>query len=133
MIVGIGMDIVSVERVSALWNNHSRRASEVVFTPAELERCGAHGLRSQERPTPAQARYLAERFTGKEAVLKVLGVDAAMQYELSDIEILGRGTLSIRLSGFLQRLARERGIQVFKGSCGSTIHHAVGYVLGERT
>ena len=60
-IVAIGTDIVSLERLKAVWDKHPQRFLERHFSPAELEYCLA-----KADPLPS----LAARFAAKEAFQK---------------------------------------------------------------
>lgn len=61
MIIAIGTDIVSLERLQAVWDKHPQRFLERHFVPAELEYCLA-------KPDPLPS--LAARFAAKEAFQK---------------------------------------------------------------
>jgi len=69
MIVGVGLDLVSVERVERLWRRHGERFLNRVFLPEEL----AEAL---SRPRPAES--LAARFAAKEAFVKAFPGRAAI-------------------------------------------------------
>ncbi|MBR4695046.1 MAG: 4'-phosphopantetheinyl transferase superfamily protein, partial [Selenomonadaceae bacterium] len=63
MVVGIGTDIVEVQRVRKALEN--ARFKERVYTQGEIDYC-------EKRGGQAAASYAA-RFSGKEAVLKAFG------------------------------------------------------------
>ena len=129
------MDIVSIEKVRSLWENHPLDVREVVFTPEELKTLKSKNImsaRSLKRLTSHQARYLATRFAAKEATIKVLGLDCQTKYELKNIEVLGTGALTIRLTGVLHLSANLKGIRRLIGSCSSTKQEAIAIVIGEQ-
>ena len=64
-IAGIGIDIVSIERVRKVLNRHPLRFPQRVLHPGERD-----DYRSQRDPS----RFLARRFAAKEAVVKALGL-----------------------------------------------------------
>jgi len=64
MVVGLGIDLVDIARLEALFERHPGRAAARLFTPDELAECEA-------RSNPAEC--LAARFAAKEAFLKALG------------------------------------------------------------
>jgi holo-[acyl-carrier protein] synthase len=64
VIVGIGTDIVSVERMRALWQRHGERGMEKILAPVERVMC---------RESSDPARFMAKRFAAKEALGKALG------------------------------------------------------------
>lgn len=63
MIAGIGIDSVSIDRISKL----NEKTLNKIFHPKELEECSSFG--SKERIN----QFLAVRFAAKEAFLKALG------------------------------------------------------------
>ena len=133
-IIGIGIDIVAIEKMAVFWGKHSERARELIFTPAEWQDALALVPGSTEpldNPSIQQVSYLAERFAGKEAMIKVLGIDSPLRYEMNGIEVLGRTHLSIELRGPLAGCAHARGIQRIHGSCSSSHQHALACVIGE--
>ena len=64
MIVGIGIDIVTIARFIP-WTKKDHAQLLRVFTPGELEYCLAHATKSAER--------MAARFAAKEAFYKAIG------------------------------------------------------------
>ena len=76
MILGIGTDIVEIERIAAVIARHGEHFAERVFTPDET----------------AQARdrisYFAGRWAAKEAAAKALGCGIGEMCALTDVEIL---------------------------------------------
>jgi len=135
MVLSIGIDIVPIERIFALWSRHRNRLCESVITPNEFI---ASGLNASDSGNPVeteltlrQAQYLAERIAGKEATIKVLGVGASTPYELNDIEINGSLRLEVRIKGALNAMAADKGIDRMTGSCSSTKHTTVAIIIGE--
>ena len=76
MIIGIGTDIIEIERVKRAINN--RHFVERVYTVKEQNYCKSRGQQ-------ASASYAA-RFAGKEAFFKALGTGIVCN--LTDVEIL---------------------------------------------
>lgn len=64
MIVGIGTDLVRIERVRKVMARHRQRFIQRILTANEQKICG---LKND------QAYYLAKRFAAKEAASKALG------------------------------------------------------------
>ena len=77
MIVGIGVDIVDIGRVSALVDRYKDRFLGRVFTDAEI-RYAKKSVKAAER--------LAGRFAVKEAVLKAFGTGKSQGILWKDIE-----------------------------------------------
>ncbi len=100
-VVGIGADLVDIERMRSIIDRRPRFV-ERVFTPTEREYC-------QATRDPSE-RYAA-RFAAKEAVLKTLGVGLGGA-DFGDIEVvrLPSGRPELRITGRAADLAAERGI-----------------------
>lgn len=121
MIVGIGVDLVQVERLRrALARRPALR--QRLFAPAELER--ARG--------PGEMASLAARFAAKEAVRKAIGV-AAGRTSWRDAQVIGgRGTPpQLELSGRLLEAARELGAHSWHLSLTHEREYAVAMVVIE--
>jgi holo-[acyl-carrier protein] synthase len=124
MLVGIGVDVVEVDRVQravARWGETFLRR---IYTPAELARTEA-----------AAGRWprLAARFAAKEAVMKALGVGwRALAWREIEIlnDTLGRPTVS--LHGAARRIAHERGITDVFLALSHTHAHAVANAVAVR-
>ncbi len=79
MIIGIGIDLVELDRIRAIYARHQSRFTNRILTPAEQEYVLQHA-----DPT---AR-LAGRWAAKEAGLKALGTGLAEGIKWRDLEIL---------------------------------------------
>ncbi len=108
IILGVGTDLVSVDRIRRLWSRYGTRALERILS--EREYLVAESLRD---PT----RFLAMRFAGKEAVSKALGTGFRGLISLQAMTILpdalGKPTVSFSddLRNELQR-RRFAGIEI---------------------
>ena len=103
MILGIGTDIVEVERVKKkVESDHGFR--EKIFTQVEIDYC--------ESQTNKAENYAA-RFAAKEAFLKALGTGWRGEMAFHEIEVvrdeMGKPLLS--LSGNAQKEATGRGVR----------------------
>lgn len=116
MIVGIGSDIVDVERIRKSWHNHAERFLNRVFSPAEQTYCLAH-------KDPAER--MAGRWAAKEALLKAMGSGLIGKMHLYEIEITNNnlGAPLITLTGAVQEYVQQLGIDL---SIWCTISHAAG-------
>lgn len=65
MIVGLGIDLVSIARIRAIWQRHGQRFAERILTPEELQQW-------DQKSFPE--RFLAKRFATKEAFSKAMGL-----------------------------------------------------------
>ena len=101
MIIGLGTDIIEIERVrKAITNNHFR---ENVFTAAEQNYCDGRGKNS--------AASYAARFAAKEAFFKALGT--GIFTALTNVEIINdtRGAPKINLRGNAKIFADKLNVQ----------------------
>lgn len=121
-VVGIGVDIIEVERVREILGRHPSRFPRRVFTEAEAAYCsrGAH---------PAE-RYAA-RYAAKEAVMKALGTGWSRGVTFRDIEIVRApsGAPAVRLAGAAQRRAQGLGVTRIDVSLSHGRQHAVAMVV----
>ena len=74
MIYGIGTDIVQISRVEAALARNGERFAEKILGPQELETYHARRARSAVRGL----RFLATRFSAKEAFSKAIGLGMRM-------------------------------------------------------
>lgn len=77
MIYGLGIDIVSVERLRKTVERWGKRFLDRIFTSAEIEYCTR-----RENPYPS----LSARFATKEAMIKALGGKGEISFR--DIEVI---------------------------------------------
>ena len=100
--IGIGTDIVEVQRVEAVWHRHGERFSDRILTPGERQI-----LREQAQPW----RYLAKRFAAKEAIAKCLGTGIGVQLSWQDMEVQrdAQGAPLVQLTPRGSALAMSRG------------------------
>lgn len=103
-VIGIGIDVVEVERVKASLEEFSERFLNRVFTEAEQIYC-----QSQKRPE----LHLAARFAAKEAIAKAFGTGIGKEIGWLDMEIFRRpsGEPEAKLSGGGAEYADLRGVQ----------------------
>lgn len=78
MILGLGNDIVEIERIKALMARYPKRFLDRLFTSLEQEYC----LKRRE-----PALHFAGRFAAKEAVVKALGTGFSQGLNWRDFEI----------------------------------------------
>jgi holo-[acyl-carrier protein] synthase len=126
MIVGIGVDIVDIERVSRMLERYRDRFTSRVFTAAEKD-YAERSARPSER--------LAGRFAVKEAVLKAFGTGKSHGILWRDVETV-RGTMGkpeVKLHGnALKFMKKLKGNNLF---VSITHDHgkAVAFVIIEST
>lgn len=101
-ILGIGVDIVEIFRMTELRERHGDRFHDLLFLPAETEYC-------LSRAKPDEC--FAARFAAKEAVMKALGTGWAGGVSFTGIEVVRaeHGQPAIRLHGSTAAKAQELG------------------------
>lgn len=122
MIVGVGCDIIEIERIARAVKSESfiRR----VFTAEEAAYC-------QRRGQQAAASFAA-RFAAKEAVLKALGTglrEGSLQEIAVDNDGLGKPL--VQLSGHFAMLAKQLGVKNIQISLSHSRELATAYVIME--
>ena len=108
MIYGIGTDICDVRRINASLARHGDRFAEKILSAAELTTWRARTQRWPERGV----RYLATRFSAKEAFSKAigLGMRMPMTWRLCEIGKLPSGQPTIVLHGPLKDWFEARSL-----------------------
>lgn len=77
MIIGIGLDLVELDRIEAVHRKYGERFSRRILTSRELSRISGNPV-----------TYLASRFAAKEAGVKALGTGFALGITLRHLEII---------------------------------------------
>lgn len=122
MIVGVGVDIVDVERFKWMLRR----------TPATLERTMTpHEIRD-DAGRARSAESLAARFAAKEAVVKALGDVGELRPLDVEVVTASTGRPSVVLSGKLADLSAELGITQWHVSLSHDGGNAIAYVIAER-
>ncbi|KAF0102781.1 MAG: holo-acyl-carrier protein synthase [bacterium] len=125
MILGIGTDIVAVERLRAMHANHGERLARRLLAPAEWD---------DYARVPDKPRLLAKRFAAKEALGKALGTGIRAPLTLTACwvahDALGRPDFACapELAGWL----RERGAGALHLSLSDEQDTVVAFVVVER-
>jgi holo-[acyl-carrier protein] synthase len=109
MIYGIGTDVCDVRRIRASLERHGDRFAKKILSEGELATWRARTARWPERGL----RYLATRFSAKEAFSKAigLGMRMPMTWRLCEIGKLPSGQPVIVLHGGLKEWFDARGLQ----------------------
>ena len=110
MIVGIGNDIIEIERIKGAIERHKERFLARTFTAREQEYCFRH---------KEAHRHFAGRFAAKEAVVKAMGTGFRDGIEFLDVEILNDplGKPYVRLSPMLQERIGHVSIHLSISHC----------------
>ncbi|WCM89574.1 holo-ACP synthase [Acidovorax sp. NCPPB 3576] len=109
MIYGIGTDICDIRRIRASLERHGDRFAEKVLAEGELATWRERGARWPERGV----RYLATRFSAKEAFSKAIGMGMRMPMTWRHCEVakLPSGQPVIVLHGALKEWFEAQGLQ----------------------
>ena len=108
MIYGIGTDICDVRRVRASFERHGERFAQKILSDAELATWKARSARWPERGL----RYLATRFSAKEAFSKAIGLGMRLPMTWRNCEIAkaASGKPEIVLHGVLKEWFEAQGL-----------------------
>jgi holo-[acyl-carrier protein] synthase len=126
MIVGIGIDLVEVERMRRLLDAKGERALMRLFTEGERTYAATH---------PEPARQLAARVAAKEAGFKALsGNDLARAIGWRELEVVSRKGVApvLLLHGRALERATELGISRVLLTMTHTDTTAAAFVVAER-
>ncbi|QCU90003.1 holo-ACP synthase [Thiomicrorhabdus sediminis] len=124
MIVGIGTDIVDVERIAKVYQKQSQAFAERLLSETEL-------LEFQHQLHPEN--YLSKRWALKEAVSKALGTGIAQGVRFKDMTIAHKdsGQPYLVLAGTTLDKSNELGISDWAISVSDEKHHTVAFVIAE--
>ena len=108
MIYGIGTDICDVRRIRASVERHGERFAQKILSDAEFATWTARSARWPERGI----RYLATRFSAKEAFSKAigLGMRLPMSWRLCEVGKFASGKPCIVLHGGLKTWFESQGL-----------------------
>jgi len=109
MIYGIGTDIVQISRVEAALARSGPRFAEKILGPQELEKYHARRARSEVRGL----RFLATRFSAKEAFSKAIGMGMRMPMTWRSAQMLNdpSGKPTIVCSGALLEFMQQNKLR----------------------
>lgn len=105
MILGIGIDVVELDRIQSLWQRFGERFSARILTDMELRELPQHSESNV-------IAFLAARFAAKEAGAKALGTGFREGVSLKNIETLSlpSGKPVLHLHGAAAALAQRMGV-----------------------
>jgi holo-[acyl-carrier protein] synthase len=122
VIVGVGVDIVPVERFAESLARTPGLADRL-FTPAERRTAGG-GDRSAES--------LAARFAAKEAVAKALGAPGNLRWTDAVVMVAASGQPGLQVTGTVADRAAELGVARWHVSLSHDGGIATAFVIAER-
>lgn len=129
MIHGLGTDICDVRRIRESVERHGERFAEKVLSEAELAVYRRRGARWPDRGL----RYLATRFSAKEAFSKAIGLGMRMPMTWRSCEIanLASGQPVIVLHGALKTWFEAQGLTAHVTLTDET-DYAASFVVVEK-
>ena len=121
-VLGIGVDIVEIERFASSMQRSGQAFLDRLFLPAEQACCA---------PQREPARCFAARFAAKEAVSKALGTGIGAQLGWRDIEIRRKdsGAPFIVLHGTGAETAKRLKVSAILLSLSHSEHYAVANAI----
>ncbi len=126
MIVGIGIDLIEVERIRRVYARHRERFARRILTDAEH----VYVMRFSE-----PAERLSGRWAAKEAAFKALGTGLSGGIGWRDAEILpdARGKPQLILHGNALKRALELGVEIQHVTITHSETIAMAQVILEKT
>lgn len=130
MIFGIGTDVCDVRRIRASCERHGDRFARRILSDAEFATYLARRARWPERGL----RYLATRFSAKEAFSKAVGLGMRMPMTWRSCEVgkLPSGQPVIVLHGALKEWFEAQGLSAHVSVTDET-DYAASFVVVEKT
>ncbi|GAB6070528.1 holo-ACP synthase [Thiomicrorhabdus hydrogeniphila] len=125
MIIGVGTDIVDVERIEKVYEKQGDTFAQRLLSDAELKE-----FKNQLYP----ARFLAKRWALKEAVSKALGTGIAQGVRFKDMTVAHKesGQPVLVLTDSTLEKSNELGITDWAISISDEKHHTVAFVVAEQ-
>jgi len=129
MIYGIGTDICDIRRIRASLEKHGERFAQKVLSDNEMQTYRARSERWPERGV----RYVATRFSAKEAFSKAigLGMRMPMTWRLCEVAKLPSGQPTIVLHGVLKAWFEAKGLTAHV-SVSDESDYATSYCVVEK-
>lgn len=126
MVIGIGVDIVEIERLERAMESHGDRLRDRIFTSGEIAYCLLTARRGER---------FATRFAAKEAARKALGAAVPLTaLPWRDIEVVSsdEGAPHLQFHGRAADLLSRLGVNRTHVSLSHSQHQAIGFVIIEK-
>ena len=129
MIYGIGTDICDIRRIRTSLDKHGERFAQKILSDNELATWRSRSARWPERGV----RFVATRFSAKEAFSKAigLGLRMPMTWRLCEVAKLPSGQPIIVLHGVLKDWCDARGLTA-QVSVSDESDYATSFVIVEK-
>lgn len=121
-VVGIGTDIVDIDRLRGMSEKALFKLAQRVLVPTELERFEAHNFKES---------FLAKRWAGKEAAAKALttGIAQGVSFQHMYIHSTEQGAPELQLSGVALEKAQALGAKSWHISLSDETKYATAFVV----
>ena len=136
MIVGLGTDIVSIERVKRIFedsgDSFAKRIMHILNYRA-IRRILSQEELLELKETKRKNEFLAKRFAAKEAAAKALGTGIAKGVSFQDFTVChdAHGKPLLKVTGAALLLAKEQRINRWHISLSDEREHAIATVIAE--
>ena len=126
MILGLGIDLVELERIRSAFEKFGERFLKRILRPEEAAYCLSH-----KDPVP----FIAGRFAAKEAISKAFGTGICSELGWLDMEVCHRasGAPYVVLHDDGLKLLEKRSAQTLYLSLSHTNQHATAVAILEGT
>ncbi|MGY1743823.1 MULTISPECIES: holo-ACP synthase [unclassified Blastococcus] len=121
MIIGIGIDVVPVDRFAA----------SLVRTPGLRDRLFTAGEQVTPSGRPRSGESLAARFAAKEALAKALGAPGDLRWHDAEVTVGEHGRPHLEVRGTVARRAYQLGVTSWHLSLSHDGGIASAFVLAE--
>jgi len=124
MVIGLGTDLIEIERIEHSVARFGERFLERVFTPGEIAYCQAK---------KGSAESFAARFAAKEAGAKALGTGISRGVSWKEFEVKRKPGQrpELHLSGRAAEIARELGVKRMSLSLTHSRQMSMAVVVAE--
>ncbi len=124
MIIGIGVDIIEVDRIRESISRYGNKFLRKTFTPQEIEYC--------KNSANAEERFAA-RFAAKEAAMKALGTGWQEGVGFLSIEIIKQenGAPSLKFNGHAEEILKQQNYSSSFVSYSHIKEYAIAQVVIE--
>lgn len=125
MVYGVGIDIISTERIKQSLERYGDRFTARIYTPGEIEYC-----RTRKYPH----LHYAARFAAKEALVKALGTGFRFGIKHTEIETVlnDLGKPDILLHNTTAAISQQKGITRLSLSLSHNDEQATAIVVAEK-
>ncbi|MBU8934740.1 MAG: 4'-phosphopantetheinyl transferase superfamily protein [candidate division Zixibacteria bacterium] len=129
MVYGIGIDIVSLDKIRSICCKNIFLLKDNFFSENELRDAGID--ESDGELTDEQIGSLASMFAAKEAAVKAIGLPFDVGFDWSDIVVSGKDNVTVETSGKIKKFISQIGIMRLTGSVSVSTAYSMAFIIGE--